>query len=146
MGGGLARAPRKERGLRSHTTEYEAMSRYTEDIDEHKAKQRYFSETEQGIRIANQEVIHRKIPHLDQESALTFAVCVARLRASYLQAALEICGGAEGDEPDAAAIEGLRQKREIFEEARAAYEALRHAIDVGYIDIGRIVTASEKQS
>jgi hypothetical protein len=120
------------------------MSRYTEDIDAYKAKQRYFSETEQGIRIANQEVIHGKIPQLDQERAFAFAVCVARLRAEYLQAALEICGKSEGPLPDAGAIESLRQKREIFEEARAAYDALSHAIDVGYIDIGRIITAADR--
>ena len=119
------------------------MSRYTEDIDAHRAKQRYFTETEQGIRIANQEVIHGKIPQLDQERAFAFAVCVARLRAEYLQAALALCGKAEGPLPDATAIESLRQKREIFEEARAAYEALSHAIDVGYIDIGRIITAAD---
>jgi len=120
------------------------MSRFTEDIDAHKAKQRYFSETEQGIRIANQEVIHGKIPQLDQERAFAFAVTVARLRAEYLHAALEICGEAGAELPDAAAVEGLRQKRHLFEEARAAYDALSHAIDVGYIDIGRIVTAADK--
>ena len=119
------------------------MSRYTEDIDNHKAKQRYFSETEQGIRMANQEVIHGKIPELDQDRALAFAVCVARLRASYLQAALEVCAGG-GEEPDSGAIESLRRKRELFEEARAAYDALRHAIDVGYIDVGRMVAGSDK--
>jgi len=120
------------------------MSRFTEDIAAHKAKQRYFSETEQGIRVANQEVIHGRIPLLDQERAFAFAVTVARLRAEYLEAALKICGEAEGPLPDAAAIEGLRLKRELFEEARAAYDALSHAIDVGYIDIGRIVTAADK--
>ena len=120
------------------------MSRYTEDIDAHKAKQRYFAEIEQAIRVANQEVIHSKIPQLDQECAFAFAVCVARLRADYLQAALEVCNKGEDKKPDAAAIDGLRQKREIFEEARAAYDALSHAIDVGYIDIGRIITAADK--
>ena len=120
------------------------MSRYTEDIDAHKAKQRYFSETEQAIRVANQEVIHGKIPQLDQECAFAFAVCVARLRADYLQSALEICSKGPGALPDAAAIDGLRQKRRIFEEALAAYDSLRHAIDVGYIDIGRIVTSADK--
>ena len=112
------------------------MSRYTEDIDAHKAKQRYFAEIEQAIRVANQEVIHSKIPQLDQECAFAFAVCVARLRAD--------CNKGEDKKPDAAAIDGLRQKREIFEEARAAYDALSHAIDVGYIDIGRIITAADK--
>jgi hypothetical protein len=133
------------RGNPSQTTEYEAMSGYTKDIDEHKARQRYFSETEQGIRIANQEVIHGKIPELDQDRALAFAVSVARLRASYLQAALEVCCSPEGNEPDKAAIEGLRRKRERFEEARAAYDALRHAIEVGYIDIGRMIAGSGKK-
>jgi hypothetical protein len=120
------------------------MSRYTQDIDAHKAKQRYFSETEQGIRVANQEVIHGKIPQLDQERAFAFAVTVARLRADYLEAALDLCGKSGGELPDAAAMDGLRQKREIFEEARAAYDALSHAIDVGYIDIGRIITSADK--
>ncbi|MEJ2121283.1 MAG: hypothetical protein P8Z76_11365 [Alphaproteobacteria bacterium] len=120
------------------------MSRYTQDIDAHKAKQRYFTETEQGIRVANQEVIHGKIPQLDQERAFAFAVTVARLRAEYLEAALDLCGKAGSELPDAAAMDGLRQKREIFEEARAAYDALSHAIDVGYIDIGRIITSADK--
>ena len=121
------------------------MSRYTEDIVAHKAKQRYFSETEQGIRIANQEVIHGKIPQLDQEHAFAFAVCVARLRAEYLETALAICGKADGPLPDAAAMEDLRQKRELFEEARAAYDALRRAMEVGYIDIGRVIAAAEQK-
>jgi len=121
------------------------MSRYTEDIDAHKAKQHYFTETEQAIRVANQEVIHGKIPQLDQERAFSFAVTVAKLRAEYLEAALDICGKADGPLPDAAAMESLRQKRELFEEARAAYDALRRAMEVGYIDIGRVIASDEKK-
>jgi len=119
------------------------MSRYTEDIDAHKAKQHYFTETEQAIRVANQEVIHGKIPQLDQERAFAFAVTVAKLRADYLEAALDICGKADGPLPDAAAMDSLRQKRELFEEARAAYEALHRAMEVGYIDIGRVIKAAD---
>jgi len=121
------------------------MSRYTEDIDAHKARQHYFSEAEQAVRIANQEVIHGKIPQLDQERTFAFAVTVAKLRAEYLELALALCGKTDGPLPDAAAIDGLRQKREIFEEARAAYDALRRAMEVGYIDIGRIIAARDKK-
>ena len=46
---------------------------------------------------------------------------MAKLRAEYLELALALCGKTDGPLPDAVAIDGLRQKREIFEEARAAY-------------------------
>lgn len=120
------------------------MSGYTDDIHAHKARQHYFSETDQAIRIANQEVIHGRIPQLDQERAFAFAVCVARLRAEYLEAALAVCGKDDGPLPDAEQMAGLRQKRELYEEARAAYDALRRAMEVGYIDIGRMIVTDEK--
>jgi len=121
------------------------MSRFTEDIDDQRAKLQFFDEIERSIRIVNQEVIHARIPELNRESAIAFAVSVARLRASYLDAAMQVCANGSGEAPDVEAVEDLRRKREVFEEARTAYEALRHAIDVGYIDIGQLQDDAEAE-
>ena len=63
---------------------------------------------------------------------------VGRLRASYLELAFQLCAAGDGAAPDATIIEGLRARRRMFEEARDAYEALRRAVERGYIDIPEI--------
>ncbi len=115
-----------------------SMPKDTEEPEDYSGEKLFFHQLEQGVRLANQEMIHKKIPQLDRDSALAFAVSVARLRANYLEAAFKFCSPHRGTEPDESLVEDLRAKRQLFEEACAAYEALRHAIEVGYIDIARI--------
>jgi len=105
---------------------------FAQGIKDYREEQRFLNELEQGVRLANQEIIHERIPGLDKHTILAFAVSIARLRASYLETALKV-GNAGDGEPDAALVGELR-----YEEARIAYEALHRAIEVGYIDVAQI--------
>ena len=46
-------------------------------------QKRFLSEIELGIRDANRELIHTRIPELNKDKILDFAVAVGRLRARY---------------------------------------------------------------
>lgn len=112
-------------------------SGYAQGLKDYRQEQRFLGEMEQGVRLANQEIIHERIPGLDKHTILALAVSVARLRASYLETALKVAGLGT-DEPDKALVRELRNRREAFDEARSAYEALHRAIEVGYIDVAQI--------
>ncbi len=43
--------------------------------------------------------------------------------------------GEHGDRPDQAYIDELHRKRAMFEEAKIGFDALRDAIEKGYIDV-----------
>ena len=98
-------------------------------------QQLFLTKTEQGIRIANREVIHERIPPITSENLLPFAVSVARLRARYLEVAFKFTNKAGGDSLDDSEIAELRRQRQMYEEARDAFEALRLAIERGYVKI-----------
>jgi hypothetical protein len=115
------------------------MSGQVSDRQRLRAEQIFFEEIEQGIRIANREIIGARIPELNKDTVHAFAVMVGRLRASYLGLAFELCSASDGKEPDPAVVESLRARRQMFEEARDAYEALRRAVERGYIDIAGLV-------
>ncbi len=101
------------------------------------AKQRRFLiEIEEGIRLANQEAIHQRIPPITTENFLPFAVSVARLRARYLEAAFQFAEKDSEDTLDIGEVAELRQHRLMYEEARDAFEALRLAIERGYVALG----------
>ncbi len=98
--------------------------------------QRFLSETEHAIRVANNEVIHKLVPPITSERMLSFAVAIAKLRAQYIQAAFEFAdkkpsGGAEG----VAEIDELNLHRNRFEVAREAFIALQRAIELGYVSV-----------
>lgn len=95
---------------------------------------RFLSETEQTIRLANNEVIHKQVPPISSERVLSFAVAVAKLRAHYIEAAfkfadLDHAGGDEG----ITEIDDLGLSRRRFEEARDAFSAMQRAIELGYM-------------
>ena len=92
-------------------------------------------EVEHGIRDANREVIHARIPELHRDRFLQFATVVARLRANYLCAALEVIDGAGDGDPNPEAVANLQGRRRAFEETRDAFEALQRAIERGYLDV-----------
>ena len=115
----------------------QSVSGFAQSIRDYRDEQRFLNEMEQGVRLANQEIIHERIPGLDKHTILALAVSVARLRASYLETALKV-GSLGSDEPDKALVGELRSRREAFEEARSAYDALHRAIEVGYIDVAQI--------
>ncbi len=113
-----------------------AKSPFASEFEQSRQMTNFLNELDMGVRAANQEIIHERIPDLDREKAFVFAAMVARLRADYLDAAFKHCTpGAESKLED---IEELRAKRLTYEEAREAFQALRHAIEVGYIDIAQM--------
>ena len=113
-----------------------ATSQFASEIEESKLMKHFLNELDLGVRAANQEIIHARIPDLDREKAFVFATMVARLRADYLDAAFKLCSS--GGQSDPQDIEALRAKRLTYEEARDAFAALRHAIEVGYIDVAKL--------
>ena len=118
------------------------MPQFASEFDLSRQMTNFLNELDLGVRAANQEIIHGRIPDLDREKAFVFATMVARLRADYLDAAFKHCTpGAQSDLQD---IEELRAKRLTYEEARDAFQALRHAIEVGYIDIAQMDGAAGK--
>lgn len=106
-----------------------------DDYAELLSEKRFLSEIEQDIRAANTRIIHERIPTLSRETIHSFAVAVGRLRARYLEAAFKLGVNEQGDPPADSAVKELRLRREMFEEARAAFEALRDAILKGYVDV-----------
>jgi len=108
------------------------------DKDDYKdlLRQKHFlGEVEQAIRFANTELIHKQIPILNKDTILAFAVQVGKLRANYLEAAFKIGLNENTEAPPSAAIDDIKRKRELFEEARLAFDALRDAIEKGYVDV-----------
>ncbi len=107
---------------------------HSDDYKKLMDQKRFLSEIEQGIRLANREVIHARIPEITKKTVLSFSVAVASLRARYLEDAFRI-GSEHGNPPDQAEITALKTSREMYEEAKNAFEALRYAIERGYVDI-----------
>lgn len=111
------------------------MAEKSDDYRHLLVQQRFMGEVEQGIRFANRQIIHQRIPSLNKETILQFAVAIGRLRARYLEAAFSLGVNEDGDPPDQAEINELKMRREMFEEARNAFDALREAIERGYVDV-----------
>ena len=111
------------------------MTEGSEDYQRLVEQKRFLGEIEQGIRLANRKSIHKRIPSIDKDNFLDFATTVARLRARYLEAAFKLGVNEQGDPPDQSQVTELRTRREMFEEARTAFEALREAIEKGYVDV-----------
>lgn len=107
------------------------------DMGSHElAEQRQFLEQlELSIAVANREVIHQHIPNLDKATFQQLAVMVAKFRANYLAAAIKLAESPGSC--DSACLEDLKHKRELYDEGRAAFEALERAIERGYVDIGK---------
>jgi hypothetical protein len=104
--------------------------------DELARNQRFLRETEQAIRLTNNEIIHKRVPPLTIDRMLSFAIVVAKLRAQYIEAALSFADmkQAEATEKDAK-IDELGLYRRQFEEVRDAFIALQRAIELGYMAV-----------
>jgi hypothetical protein len=110
------------------------MSHHSDDYYDLVAQRRFLDEVENGIRMVNREIIHEKIPDVTQDRFLKFAVMVSRLRADYMAAAFELVE-ASSQIPDDEVMKVLRVKREKYDEGVHAFEALRRAIERGYVDV-----------
>lgn len=106
------------------------------DIDskELQAQRQFVEQLEMAVAMANREVIHKQIPNLSAETFQQLAVMVAMARANYLEAAIKL--SASLNSCDQGCLDNLKKKRELYEEGRAAFEALERAIERGYVDIG----------
>jgi hypothetical protein len=104
------------------------------DLDPHELQQQrqFMEQLEMAVALANREVIHKLIPNLNKQTFQQLAVMVARLRASYLEAAIKM-SVTQTISPEA--LEELKSRRDLFEQGRAAFEALERAIERGYVDI-----------
>lgn len=99
------------------------------------AQRQFLEQLELSIAVANREVIHQQIPNLNKATFQQLAVMVAKYRANYLEAAIKLANSPGSC--DRACIEELKLKRELYDEGRAAFEALERAIERGYVDIGK---------
>jgi len=106
------------------------------DVDpkELQAQRQFMEKLEMAVAVANREVIHKQIPNLSAETFQQLAVMVARFRASYLEAAIRL--SASPNACDQGCLDDLTHKRTLYEEGRAAFEALERAIERGYFDMG----------
>mgnify|MGYP003633886812 CR=1 FL=1 len=86
------------------------MSSYEEDL---RRQQQFLRKAELLISQSNREIIGPMIPEITEARVINFARAVAHLRGRT----------------------NLRKYRDIYEEARKAYEELTHAIERGYIHI-----------
>lgn len=98
-------------------------------------QKRFLGEIEQGIRQINRELIHERVPVIDKDKVIAMARVVGLLRARYLESAFRLNQNADNTVPDKPTIEELRLRRHMYEEARQAFDALREAIEKGYVDV-----------
>ena len=108
------------------------MSSYEDNL---RRQQQFIRKAELLISEANREIIGPLIPDITEETVVNFARAVAHLRGRYLAAAFKISTVKEGEAPSDNEITNLRRYREIYEEARKAYEELIHALERGYIHV-----------
>ncbi|MEM7467830.1 MAG: hypothetical protein AAF387_13235 [Pseudomonadota bacterium] len=97
-------------------------------------KRRLHYELEHSIKKINRELISEAAGPLGREDFTQVAQMVACLRARYLTNSLVMakdCGKACIDTESALA---LKNHRIAYEEAKAAYDALEHALLRGYIE------------
>ena len=91
---------------------------------------------DKAIQPINREIIRKAMPGLNRDKYVEFAAVVAELRADYLAAAMAyfVEQRRRQGEADSGAVRALRDKREAYEEALHAYEALHRALERGYVD------------
>jgi hypothetical protein len=105
--------------------------------EHHEFKSQHFlKEIEQAVQVANREILSQRLPSMTKENILPLAISVARLRGQYLAEAFKIAESDGGDAPTSDEISSLKKFREMYEEAREAFEALTHVIERGYVELG----------
>ncbi len=98
-------------------------------------QKRFVGEIEQAIRQINRELIHARVPVIDKEKVVAMARVVGLLRARYLESAFRLSRNADDAVPDKPTSEELHLRRQMYEEARMAFDSLREAIEKGYVDV-----------
>lgn len=95
-----------------------------------KSTNRFLLEIESAIAKANREALKARVGTLTRSRMESLAAEVAEIRADYIHAAFN----AEWSEKGLQASR-LHEKRVLFSEAVAAFEALERAVERGYVDI-----------
>ncbi len=95
---------------------------------------RFLMTIEQAVREANRTTLAPMLGTITTEKFVPLMVVVAKARGDYLKEAASIAGS--GAKPDADAVARLRELRLTYEELLAAAQALEHAIERGYLDVG----------
>ncbi len=95
----------------------------------------FLKEIEQAIRVANCEVLGKRLKPINKDTILPLAVSVAKLRSDYLAEAFRLAGADKGQALKEDEVALLKKHRLAYEEARRAFEALTHAIDRGYVEL-----------
>ena len=96
---------------------------------------RLIRQFEAAISEANRASIKAAAGSVDKDRFLRVAVAVSRLRANYLREVLRLGEKGADVQEQPAAMRGLREMREAYEEALAGFGTLRHAVERHYIDI-----------
>jgi hypothetical protein len=118
------------------TTEGAPMTEYDDDSALLRKQKHFLQQIEMELRRTNREIIHRRIPELNRDSFLRFALFVAEQRSSYLQVAVELTRVQSGSAEAERLLVALRERRVAYEESRDAFAALERTIEMGYVDIG----------
>ncbi|MEM6302074.1 MAG: hypothetical protein AAF680_11995 [Pseudomonadota bacterium] len=95
---------------------------------------RLLLELEKLRRDVNRQVMNPPIPALKIADLKPVVTLAAQARLSYIEQLLSIGDGAP-DFPSPDKISELAQRREAYEELRAAVNALETAIERGYLDV-----------
>ena len=95
---------------------------------------RLLLEYEQLARSINRETINPEIAELEIEQLRPILHMIARARTDYLKTLFDEAAH-DDSEMSPERFENLRRKRKIYEELLRASEALRTAIERGYVDV-----------
>lgn len=95
----------------------------------------FAKEVEQAIALANREVIHQRLPAIGLKNILPLAVLVAQVRTQYLERAFRLAEKSKGEVFSDDDLAELKRWREMYDEARHAFDALMHALERGYIEL-----------
>ena len=90
----------------------------------------FVSEVQQAIQLANREVLNPVVSPLSEEKIVSLSVHVAKRRAAYLSAALDLARS-EDERPSGDTLRTLRLE---YEESRDAFAELMTTIERGYVD------------
>lgn len=106
------------------------MAKQVTSTQELRVYARFIDEVQIAIRDTNRTIIGERISDLTKQRFCDLAVSVARLRARYLEVVL----GTDWNQ-ETLDIREIRDRRELYEEALKAFEALERLIERGYVRI-----------
>lgn len=109
------------------------MGAFDTESAQQRRQRQFLDAIEQAIHDINHEAIHGVVPMLDKATFMQMAKSVAQLRVKYIAAATASL--ASGAAPQPQQMTQLKVMREQFEEARAAFDAVKRALTRNYINV-----------